>query len=328
MKRHCLHFFITISIYQPLYNNFFHTIVQKLDPQYYKRIVASAYKNMPSKLQKCESLIDVEQLLREEENECLKKIKDYFDIPDNAWEKCQNKIRIYMHYCHEVYFKSSYPCIDHSFSKYDIQFFQYITKVLTMYGINPNAVNIVYDQEEHTKISACSQNPNIQKNFYTKELEVKDKAQISFVPPKLLNASNSYTYRYTQFTPFHEGMHLFEGHVIKSKLIKQTIIKSSNKRSEIRTHQSLKEYERMQEKIAEIMPLLMFKNPHHIETLYNFSIKECLYKAHNGQKIVWNSSPANATHPDHCSELLPWILKIKDLMEKEQINKTKIDTSV
>jgi hypothetical protein len=313
---------VLLSIHSRLYSNFLSGISRLFSTQYYKRehIIASARQNMPPELQACKSLTDAELLLRKEEKQCLTAIKDAFNVPDQAWNECNAEIKAQMQYCRDIYFKTSRPEIDHSLSTLDPELFKRITQAMKIYGINPDSINIIYDQQWHAEHPGCpaySRNPAIERTISkARELEVCKAAQISFIPSSLITSSSG---NHTEFTPFHEAFHLIDGHGLQEDVVRKTLIKSSAAQyQKERLHPSLREWGRSQEKIAEIMPLIQLKNPRHVQVLYKKYLNSCMCDVYNGNKIIWNKTiDADAIHPDVCAVMLPWILKIQELMPKE-----------
>jgi hypothetical protein len=313
--RHGL-FFVCLTIaHQSSFGGFLDGLIKPLLRNQDKRIIFAAQQNMSPELQACKNFDDLEALLRKEEKQCLDDIKESFNVPDQAWNKCLAEIQEQLQYCREVYFKSTYPNVNHDFSKADPKFYQYVRHVLTtQYGINPGSLHIVYDQnyhDKHQKAEAHTRSPEFQQiTSVPKGFEVRTLAQMSFLPRNCPKASSE---DYREFVPYHEGVHLFEGHELQERLVHKTLMSSSKHYREVSSHVSLKKWHKMQEKIADISPLIKFKNPEHVKILYNICMHSCKCKIDNGQNITWNESPVDATHPDWCAEILPWILKMQEL---------------
>jgi hypothetical protein len=296
-------------------SSFFGKVMKSLTLQQEQQILISARRNMPPELQACKSLADAEALLRKEEEQCLEAIKEAFNVPDQAWNECRAEIGAQIRYCRDVYFKTPYAERDHSLSVLNPALFVRITETLKMYGINPDSVNIVYDQKYHNKNPdhpAYSRDPRLERvTDETEKFKVRKYAKLSFYP----SISSSY---HQEFAPFHEGMHLFEGHGLQTRLIPRVLSSHNKNNLSIFSHQSLKKWDQVQEKISEIVPLIQFKNKRHVQLVYQKCMETCMNNVHNGKKITWNKTiNADATHPDRCAEMLPWILKIQELMPKE-----------
>jgi hypothetical protein len=313
--RHGLFFICLTIVHQSSFSGFLDALVKPLLRNQDRRIISAAQQNMSPELQACKSFDDLEALLRKKEKQCLDAIKESFNVPDRAWNKCLTEIQEQLQYCREIYFKSTQPNVNHDFSKVDPKFYQYVRHVLTTkYGTNPDSLNIIYDQKYHDKGSGCegyTRSPELRKKASEpKKFEVRTLAQMSFLPRNCPTASSE---DYREFTVYHEGVHYFEGHGLQKSLVHKTLMLSSEHYREDSSHVSLKNWHRMQEKIADISPIIKFKNPQHVKTLHNTCMNSCKRKIYDGQNITWNESPADATHPDECSEVLPWIVRIQEL---------------
>jgi hypothetical protein len=287
-----------------------------LQPPIRQQITLAARQNMSPELRACKNLADAEALLRAEEQQCLNFIKDSFNVPDQIWNECLADIQEQVGYCREVYFKTDYPIVDHSLSTIDPKLYNHVTTVLTKYGINPKSINIVYDQkyhDEHPNCEAYSRSPSLWRTrSKIEELRVLEPAQLSITPSNLINASPNSC---KAFTPYHEGIHQIEGHYLQNQLVLRFLM-SLSKKPHIFSHISLKRWYRTQEKIAEIMPLIKFKEPQHVQSIHENCMNTCVNDVRDSKKITWNTT-AKGKHPDACAEMLPWILKIQELMPKE-----------
>jgi hypothetical protein len=275
-------------------------------------ITASARKNMQPDLQACKSLEDIENLLRKEENKCLNDIKEKLDVPDLLWDECLAQIQKYKEYCLNTYFKQPNPNKDHSLANVDPELYKKVVHDAKMYGINPDSINIVYDkkrQDENPSCIAFSTGPN----FYEDTFIAYRPAQISFIPLNLC-ASKEDQYEHT---PLHEITHQIELHSIQVNLICRTLNKillsiDFNEKGKL-----IKALDRNHEKYADLGPIIKFKNSKQVRVLRKIYIDNCISKIQNGEKFTWNQSPEDATRPDACAEMLPWILKIEDIMAQE-----------
>jgi hypothetical protein len=266
---------------------------------------------MKSDLQACKSLEDIENLLRKEENKCLNDIKEKLNVPDLLWDECLAQMQKYKEYCLNTYFKQPNPNKDHSLANVDPELYKKVVHDAKMYGINPDSINIkALDEENPNNANATAIGPS----FFENTFDIYESAQISIVPCNLSSTSKEHIYEYT---PLHEITHLVEIHNTREILINRTLSKYSSNNDVTESIQVMNSLSRNQEKFASFAPLIKFKKPKHAQMLYDEYMDDCMHKIQMDEKIIWNKSPADANYPDTCAEMLPWILKIQDIMAKE-----------
>ncbi|HEV2917236.1 MAG TPA: hypothetical protein VGW78_05860 [Candidatus Babeliales bacterium] len=264
-----------------------------------KDTIKKTRQNMPKKLKACKTLTQVEALLREEEKEALEAIKQAFNISNKWWKEYIDEVNRSKHFFRSKYFKQSRHVYNHSLRNTDSTLYKQIVTVLKRYGINPYAIDIVYDKQFHEKHPNC---PAYTVVAYTETKNDAIEATLSFFPePK---KSLLYTHCCT-IAPLHECMHLWEVHSIQiqrllSLLIHLGHISLDLAEDQFYKHPMIMKWQKKLEKIADLLPLLKFKDHVHIKTMY----EELLCG-----EICYGSE----IHPDN-NELLPWVLKIKEIM--------------
>jgi hypothetical protein len=303
--------FLTVS--QPLFSGLSEIFLRSYNLSSRKDIIAAARRNMPPELQACKNLEEAKALLLKEEQEHLTKIKKKFNISDEEWATFLAELELKKEDYRATHFNASYP-VDHSLAEIDPNLFKQVVNTLKMYGINPGSVDIVYDKDWHDNnldFPACSDGHTFQ--------EKGNAARISCVPEKTFTTLETQE-EYTILAPFHEAMHIFKLHNLQRHEILLELMHASGYKMDLDIHadRTIKNWERMQENIAYILPLLKFKNPEHVQLMYRESMRDCTHKIHKGEKIHWNTSPDHATHPAPCDVLLPWVIKIHELMRSEQ----------
>jgi hypothetical protein len=267
----------------------------------HERIKRDARRNMPSKLRATLTRKDIKDLLRAEEEACLLAIKNEFKISDELWKERRTTINDFKKRNQNIDYKKSNPDKDHSLQPLDPESFKRITEALEAYGINPNAIHILYDEKSNDNASACNY-PSLRIHFTPKDNQ------------KIQRKAHSYQQYYKLHGPAHEATHLAEIHGTQQGIILQYLNQDGHENAYIKQQQCWKNWTRTHEKIADLMPLLLPQPIGSLEALLMSGIDACLRKQ---TPITWNQSHPDATHPDPCAELLPWALSIKDKSDKE-----------
>ncbi|HEV2917326.1 MAG TPA: hypothetical protein VGW78_06310 [Candidatus Babeliales bacterium] len=279
---------------------------------YKKQIIARAKENMPAELKTCKNLAEVKKLLRQEEATCYKEIQNAFNIPDNMWHLMMQGKKAHKKYTRKILLQKEYPSIDHSLAEIDPDQYQYLVQILTLYGINSNAVNITYNKEELEKYNHPAH--AAQNNYFN-----NGPAEISCHPLDKAKA----TYKAELIArSIHEAMHLFDSHHYMIILLGEAMVDYIST-EQFQESKQYKDLRIMHEKIADIMPLLKFQNKEHIQALFTDAMNSCLNKVYDKKGIRWDPSCTDdGIHPCRCDVILPWVLKIMELLPAEQQQST------
>jgi hypothetical protein len=70
----------------------------------------------------------------------------------------------------------------------------------------------------------------------------------------------------------------------------------------------------MQEKQAELFPLLRFDDPNIAKQAWQNHMPACIREYKRGN-LRWHTSPDLATHPG-CPELLPYMIRMEDIQQE------------
>jgi hypothetical protein len=280
-------------------------------------VVEEARRNMPPELKACKSLDDTKVLLQQEERRLFNAIKYEFKASDEIWDDLSKNIETKKEHFRNVVLKTPHPQSDHSLSAIDPELFQCAVRALQNLGINKDAISIVYDKRLHDVKSDWSATI-----VYDENGDIPSK--LSLVPNNQLPNVKFIIEEHKEVDPYHEATHIIEIHNIQDDLLQKTLESLPYYNiitRDMNSYQSVKKWLRMQEKIADLMPLIQFKNPNHVQLMYQRCMCDCNNKINAGEKIEWNQTEGSATHPSACAEILPWILKIHELMQKENANK-------
>jgi hypothetical protein len=275
----------------------------------------TAWQHMSPELRSCTTFADINNLLNKEEHVLLKAVKHSFALSDIVWNKRLDQIARRKQYLHDVYYKQPSGTINHELATIDPVLFKEIIQACEEQGINPECVDILYNKEwhaEYSKAHALAQSPILLSN----PILVIQRARISMLPlnsPTIFNKN-----RHRIHVTRHEIEHLAVGHGAQTSEIRTMLITEGYNQNSIESNQAWKDWRRIQEKQAELIPLLKFKNEEHVDVAWNYSIDYCHEKLQKGKKINWNRSSPNATHPSPCAELLPYMEKILELMQQEK----------
>jgi hypothetical protein len=270
------------------------------------QIIAEARRNMPSDVQACKSLKEVEALIRMEESVNLWAIKHAFNIPYERWKQLLADIKTRKYHLQHVYYRKQKPVIDHSLASINQELYANVVSMLKKYHIHPHSVTIQYLKQFH------DENPNLLAFAHTQAMYGDIAAGISFRPS---SRAGEVGRDLMILVPLHECMHLWDIHTIQVRMLKTLVLNGHISDDDFSKHTSVKEWRKTLEKICDLLPLIKFKEPKFIELYLQYCIevgKSTI--VFNGQ-ICWNQPDDDATHPNPCGELLPWVLKIHDLMK-------------
>jgi hypothetical protein len=290
------------------------------------RIEREARRNTPPELTRCTTFEAMTNVLRVEEYNRLRAIKEEFKVPDHLWQECMTEIRTNMKQHAETTYKSTKADKDHSLREIDPESYSRIIQALETYGINPDSVDILFDKESVHKASARSYFYRYNNNFEWASYLSNQRARIHYTPfydMKIQSTDTYYQKFYQYITPMHEAMHVSEQHTLQRYIIREHLKKLGHTVTHIEKNQSYKNLCRTQEKIAELMPLLQSKDLDIIRILFDACVEDCSQQT---KKIEWNRSPPDATHPCWCSEEFPWVIKMRDLIREERIKKEMLAT--
>jgi hypothetical protein len=268
-----------------------------------QRVFDEAWEHMPSELQKCKSLKDIKALLKSEEQKCLLQIKNEFNIPDCFWRWFISDIKKKKRRFRRAYAKTRKSVVDHSLISVDKDLYESVIRILKLYKINPYFLDIRYDIQYHEEKTNAT--------AYTWSYDYKGKqyAELSFIP-----CSKVYDAEWHKIlTALHEGMHVWDIHCNQDQFLRFIIPEE-----EYNISISVKRWKRIHEKICEILPLIKFKNLYYVTLKFEQCINTGINKILDGQIIQWNHSPDDATHPERCDELLPWVLKIEEIIQNKK----------
>jgi hypothetical protein len=268
----------------------------------WKECVQDARDNTPAKLKSALTYQEIRDLLRAEEEACFFAIKNEFKVSDALAKECIETIHAAKKRRLSVDYKNANPDKNHSLQILDSESFKRIIEALEAYEINPDAIDIVYDEQNEA---------------YAGIQVGSGKLYIHFTPiddPKIKKASYFYQQYYGLHVPAHEVTHIIEFHAIQQQILLYYLMESGYDITFIKQQQSWKNWTRMQEKIADLMPLLLSKKIGSLEALLLLSFDSFLRKK---MAITWNQSDPDDTHPDACAELLPYLLRIQELSVKK-----------
>ena len=265
-------------------------------------------EHMPFDLLMCNTLKDVENLLRKEERECLQEIQIKFKVPEEKWRDFLRDIERKKKKFRNDFFKKKKPVVYHTLCSVDRELYQSVIKSLEMYGINSNSIDIIFDEEFHEKNKSVSAYA-----FTSYSSEYGEYAKISFKPCHLVEKWEMSMQK--KHVPFHEAMHLWEIHPIQTAMLKRLLLDLGYMEEDIENNYAYKKWNRFHEKMCELLPSVQFKDIKLVRCMFSY----CLTVAMNvEQKIEWNEWSIDETHPRTCEELFCWYYTIYDIMNGHQ----------
>jgi hypothetical protein len=290
-----------------------------------QHFLQEARSNMPEEVRQCTSLEDMEAMLRQEEEDSIENIKETYSIPDDVWEEYMDLCTTTRDYIKNEYLTTPRPERKHSLEKEDPVYYRHVCEVFKKSGIHPDAVTILYRPPRGTATaSAGSPEIDIDKTTESK-ITTKKEAVAYFCSLRDINPSNipmQVTPRHNlYFAPYHEAIHLTEAHSVVFGLMRDCNRKFGNNHPFDYTEEKFL-LARSQEKIAELLPLIQQKNIILVNQRIKNALSTCMKHAKQGRPIPWNERLSDDVHPDFCTELLPYLIKIKDLVQKKAVAKS------
>jgi hypothetical protein len=296
--------FLFISIH-PLHGMFSHIFGRE---KLKKQCIQEARKHMPEDLKACKTIDDIETLLRKKEKESWLKGHINGEIEDEQFKDFVKDIADFRNYVQSVYLKTPRPDVDHSFKQHDPIMYDHICTVFKEMEIHPESIDIIQADSDEVDFSMRVVGPSITR---TPEGSILvSECPIVFVScldrdsyAKKLKSIEKHEFNY--FTPYHESIHILNIHytVVGYFVSSDTSI--------------------IQEGDAELLPLLKTKDIDLVLTQMQRSFDAYADHIKNKRIIKWNRGMENndRIHPDQCTQLLPYYLKIHDILIKNNAQK-------
>lgn len=270
---------------------------------------AQARKHMKPELAACKNKLCVKNLLYKDEEVALDKFFDEYNIPQEKRKKFNAEFADLATY-NPLFPNDYYPNPDKQFHDEEglgKELVNVTKHILKEYGINPYAVRISSDDKFFQK--------NSKAGAVVDYFGYPNSASIRY-DVKGINGT-PFTWKHLK-SIMHEVIHLKESHGIKRGLARNLIpwhakifcsynMAADEEKSAPASFCALNRTQEMQ---ADLFPLLDFGGIGVFDNFVNHYIKEC-----NDIDIPvnkWHTSSPFKTHPE-CTELLPYIVKIKDL---------------
>jgi len=274
--------FLSVAGFITIFSTLYASHEKKELPGY---ILKQAYLHIPETIAQCETLGCIEKALQQEEYNAL----------DNYLTKCNLSVneRFSLHSTWENLAKLLPSALFNTKQRQDTELLgseriQKTCKYLEESGVNSDGVEIIMDDEH------CQETDNPAYSY----LSYYDNSR----PPRIVYHNGTVT----DHTIAHEVTHLAELHGPKSEFIYRAVgEKNIDKKS-------YHKWMRAQEMQAELIPLLRFKDKELIDQVIEKHMPQCIQDHTNGiLPYKWNDS-INLGFPD-CSEVLPYIAKIKEI---------------
>ena len=291
-----------------------------------QHFLQEACSNMPEEVRQCTSLEDMEAMLRQEEEDSIENIKETYSIPDDVWEEYMDLCTTTRDYIKNEYLTTPRPDRKHSLADVDPSWYEHICESFRKSGIHPDAVDILHVParsrvKEKSPLGRAG-SPCIDVDASIESIVIKKEAETFFCSLQDFYSSNvpiKMAYGdFTYFVPYHEAIHLTEAHFTISTLMHECICKSNSNCSLIWFPLA-----RFHEKMAALLPLIQQKDPALIDGQIKKALQYCMDHARWRRPMTWNKTHnIKERHPDNCTELLPYLLKIKDLIQKEKMEKS------
>jgi hypothetical protein len=297
MKNYAL-LIVSLFIFYPLYPLMSRILTdrQKLKQQ----CIKEAQQHMPKELKQCESLENIEKLLRNKERELWEESlrhDGYFEEDIHEFIKHIYDARAYVK---NVYAKTPRKNVDHSLQKHDRPLYEHICHIFEEMEINPKAVDMVI--ENRFEVSMNVEGPLLYKN--EDNSFVIGKNATLFVTEGYRNKKHITSQikkgELDYFVPYHEGTHIIEADEEIGDLFRGNV-----------------EIHIFQEQNAQLLPLLKTRDIDLVNTNINSALDKCLKHHQNGFRLRWNKHMDDYdARPDECTQMLPYYLKIRDIMSK------------
>lgn len=268
-----------------------------------------AAKNTSPQLHACTHLKAIETLLYKEEKDALNAYFAACNVPKDkqvefhdAFEQGMKTLNSY-HIKIASYFLGKKAV--HDTENIDADLLQKAKDIILQYGLNPNRIDIIYDDAHFQKEPTCSAYTTTSGELLNHPLRIvmSDAATIALnINSIVLNAQ----------TIAHEVTHIKEGHTVKSGAAEMIAAKfKKNNSPEIQ--KAFLEWKKNLEKQADLFPLLRLDNDDIIKQLMQKKIADCLYELLEIDPIRIQQQRSEVHYHPKYSELLPYIIKIQTL---------------
>ncbi len=268
-----------------------------------------AAKNTSPQLHACTHLKDIETLLYQEEKDALNEYFTACNVPKDkqvefhdAFEQGMKTLNSY-HIKIASYFLGKNAT--HDTKNINADLLQKAKDIIMQYGLNPNRIDIIYDDAHFQKEPTCSAYATTFGELLNHPLRIvmSDAATIALnIKSIVLNTQ----------TIAHEVTHIKEGHTVKTGAA-EIIAAKFKKNNSPEIQKAFLEWKKNLEKQADLFPLLRLDNDDITKQLMQKKIADCLYEHLKIDPVRIQQQGSEVHYHPKYSELLPYIIKIQTL---------------